>query len=77
MLRRMIEFSMRRCMIAVVPAQVVETLWPEGVETHFLFPYTWVHELAPSYDLKEKAISGLIPKCSGSRDGPLLEKGRI
>ena len=35
---------------------LVETLWPEGLETQSLSPYQWVHELAPSYDLKEMAI---------------------
>ncbi len=32
-----------------------ETLWPEGVDTYALLPYIWVHELAPSYELKEMA----------------------
>ena len=35
---------------------LVETLWPEGIDTYFLSPYTWVRELAPSYYMKEKAI---------------------
>ena len=35
---------------------LVETLWPEGVEMHGLSPYLWVHELAPSYYMKEKAL---------------------
>lgn len=32
---------------------LVETLWPEGIDTYFLSPYKWVQELAPSYYLKE------------------------
>ncbi len=35
---------------------LVETLWPEGVDTYGLSPFLWVRELAPSYDLKEMAI---------------------
>ena len=35
---------------------LVETFWPEGIDTYFLSPYAWVRELAPSYDMKEKAI---------------------
>ena len=35
---------------------MAETLWPEGVETVSLSPYVWIHELAPSYELKERAI---------------------
>lgn len=35
---------------------LVETLWPEGVEAHQLEPYEWLHELAPSYYLKEMAL---------------------
>ncbi len=35
---------------------LVETLWPEGVDTHGLLPYLWVRELAPSYDMKETAL---------------------
>lgn len=35
---------------------LVETLWPEGIDTCILSPYMWVKELAPSYDLKEMAI---------------------
>lgn len=30
---------------------LTETLWPEGVDTQFLSPYQWLHELAPSYYL--------------------------
>lgn len=33
----------------------VETLWPEGVDTCAITPYKWVHELAPSYYMKEIA----------------------
>jgi len=35
---------------------LAETTWPEGVDTYGLSPYLWVHELAPSYDLKEMGI---------------------
>lgn len=35
---------------------LAETTWPEGVDTYRLSPYLWVHELAPSYDLKEMGI---------------------
>src|SRR5688572_25577659 len=35
---------------------LVETLWPEGVETYSLSPYLWAHDLAPSYDMKETAL---------------------
>ena len=35
---------------------LVETLWPEGAETHSLHPYLWVREIAPSYELKERAV---------------------
>ncbi len=35
---------------------LVETLWPEGVDTYYLSPYKWVQELAPSYDMKEMAL---------------------
>ena len=35
---------------------LVETLWPEGADTYYLSPYTWAHELAPSYELKERAL---------------------
>ncbi|HTL46927.1 MAG TPA: DUF488 family protein [Verrucomicrobiae bacterium] len=35
---------------------LVETLWPEGMDAYTLAPYTWMHELAPSYELKEMRI---------------------
>jgi uncharacterized protein YeaO (DUF488 family) len=35
---------------------LAETLWPSGVDTYDLSPYLWVQELAPSYDLKERAV---------------------
>jgi len=35
---------------------LAETLWPEGVDTQRLSPYLWLHELAPSYELKEMAL---------------------
>lgn len=35
---------------------LVETLWPEGVDTYGLSPYDWLRELAPSYELKEMAF---------------------
>lgn len=35
---------------------LVETLWPEGVDTYELSPFHWVHELSPSYDMKAMSI---------------------
>ena len=32
---------------------LVETLWPEGVDTYYLSPYKWVQKLAPSYYIKK------------------------
>lgn len=34
---------------------LVETLWPEGLDTYTLSPYQWLREVAPSYELRQKA----------------------
>lgn len=35
---------------------LVETFWPEGVETYGLSPFRWIHEIAPSYYMKQMAL---------------------
>lgn len=34
---------------------LVETLWPEGLDTYTLWPFEWLKEVAPSHELRQKA----------------------
>ena len=34
---------------------LVETLWPEGSDVYTLAPYQWLREVAPLYELRQKA----------------------